>query len=154
MGDDIGIVLTRATGEEYPESLKPIFESLCHWEHLRNARGLRNDCGSRGNGYQLRGITYDRVRSIFRSNFTLISLRCMGRRNSEWSAIDRNNIHSWRWGWLIWINEFLAKSRSAHELMTRLCLRISKHYSGYSTRHHLKSVIILSCSCLYILLNS
>jgi len=33
----------------------------------------------------------------------------------EWSAIDRNNIHSWRWGRLIWINEFLAKSRYGND---------------------------------------
>jgi len=44
-------VLSWATGEEHPESLKPIFESLCHWEDLRTIRGLKSDCRSRENGY-------------------------------------------------------------------------------------------------------
>ena len=44
-------VLSWATGEEHPESLKPIFEYLCHWEDLRTIRGLKSDCRSRENGY-------------------------------------------------------------------------------------------------------
>ena len=36
-------VLSWATGEEHPESLKPIFESLRHWADLRTIRGSQSD---------------------------------------------------------------------------------------------------------------